>query len=71
MDPKGVARFLEANRERFFGIITLDKLELVINDWYQRSANTEKSPPSACRADASGQKKRTHEALCFSVCGAT
>lgn len=35
------AEFLQDNRQRYFGQLRVEQLELVVNDWYQTKANTE------------------------------
>lgn len=40
--PDGLADFLQANRNRYFGYLNVSQLELVVNDWYQRQDKTEK-----------------------------
>jgi hypothetical protein len=39
--PSRFSEFLQANRQRYFGQLRVEQLELVVNDWYQSKANTE------------------------------
>jgi 2'-5' RNA ligase len=39
--PSRFAKFLLENRQRYFGQLRVEQLELVVNDWYQSKANTE------------------------------
>jgi hypothetical protein len=39
--PSLFVDFIQDNRQRYFGQLHVQQLELVVNDWYQRKSNTE------------------------------